>query len=70
MLYNQYTKSGAPAATDDMPVRSATQWYNSPGHRSNMLAGKFTSVGFGWVQTSCPKFASKDVVIWTGVYFA
>lgn len=37
------------AAGNSTPGLTIQQWMNSPGHRSNILKGEFTEVGFGYV---------------------
>lgn len=35
------------ALTNEGPTSVVDGWYNSPGHRANMLSGTFTEVGYG-----------------------
>jgi uncharacterized protein YkwD len=37
------------AAGNATPALTIQQWMNSPGHRSNILKGEFSEVGFGYV---------------------
>ncbi len=36
------------AAGKATPEGTVRQWMNSPGHRTNILSGKFTEIGFGY----------------------
>jgi hypothetical protein len=55
VLYNY--QSGATA-----PAYSITQWMNSSGHRTNMMNGIYSRVGYGYYRCADGR------VYWTGLY--
>lgn len=57
VLYNYATSTSAPD-------ESMTQWYNSDGHRKNLLNAAYTKVGYGFVRCYDGR------VYWTGLYGA
>ena len=55
VLYNYATSSDAPDI-------SMTQWFNSDGHRKNLMNPSYTKVGYGFVRCYDGR------VYWTGLY--
>ena len=55
VLYNYETGT-------DAPNKSMTQWYNSDGHRKNLMNPSYTKVGYGFHRCGDGR------VYWTGLY--
>jgi uncharacterized protein YkwD len=47
----QYTTTGENIAYNNYdPIELFNQWWNSPGHRANMMNSEYTKVGIGVLQ--------------------
>ena len=55
VLYNYDASAGGPVA-------SMTQWYNSDGHRNNLMNPGYSKVGYGYYKCGDGR------VYWTGMY--
>ena len=65
ITYNAAGENIAGGRTD--PLGTVGDWWNSPGHRRNMLSGNFTHIGVGYEYMSGTLFGNYWVQLFTGI---